>query len=312
MRPFLHNLFRFTGFTILGLVIFIVSAGLYYHRKHIPFNHIPPPMITNSDGYNDKLLFARNKQADIVAIGSSMSLNNINSDEITHYFKSDSYLNLSSWGMTPKDVFYLMETYASIHKPKAFIINGSLEDLEQEDKKVDYAALKKYLTTTQTVSYYIKNSNLIYYAKNFPSYNRSKAFRNIYESLVYDKYGGVPIDSTGLVRSTAKWEYAPKNAGDRRQYDYLDSLSTYCKRQNLSLIYFESPVREGLAVNKEVESAFLLHNSKVEKILTKNGQVFVRSNTQSWPDNFYIDGLHMNEAGAALYTRYCLEQLGAN
>jgi hypothetical protein len=311
MRMFLHNILRFIGFSILVILVPVSLIGLYFHKKHITLKDFPPPMISDSYSFDDKMLFARNKKADILCLGSSMSFNNINSEEVIHYFQSDSYLNLSSWGMNLKDIFYLFKTYASIHKPGIFIINSSLQDfLEKSYKKVDYADLKKYLTGSQLSEYYMKYGNLIYYLKRLRYSKMVKSTRNVYASLDYDKYGGVPLDSTRFIKNDKRWNYIPNTAPDNKdQYSYLDSISEYCKTQNIKLIFFEAPVREGL-LQKQNKSILLTHIANVEKILLKDGHTFINPTDRIWPDSLFVDGAHFNAPGAALYTHYCFEKLG--
>ncbi len=309
MRKFLYTILRFIGFGILVALIPASLIGLYFHKKHITLKNFPPPMISDSYSFNDKMLFARNKKANILCLGSSMSFNNISSEEVVHYFQSDSYLNLSSWGMNLKDIFYLLKTYASINKPEIFIINSSLQDfIEKRDKRVDYTDLKKYLTGAQLSEYYLKYGNLVYYLKNLTYSKLTKSSRSIYESLVYDKYGGVPLDPARFVKNNRRWNYIPNAAPEQVEYNYLDSLSGYCKTHNIKLLFFEAPVREGM-LQKQNKELLLAHIAKVQGILRKDGNTFVNATERIWPDSLFVDGAHFAAPGAALYTHYCFEKL---
>ena len=89
MKKFLIN-----NIVFFGIVFFpVILATGYLH------NYIPGPKITNSYSYNEKMKFIMNRevnQPEIIAVGSSITFNNLNSDIIVGSFNTKSFLNLSS------------------------------------------------------------------------------------------------------------------------------------------------------------------------------------------------------------------------
>lgn len=85
--------------TVLVIVLFL--------KKKI---ELPPPNLTDSFSYNEKLFFLSQSdlKPEVIVLGSSMALNNINSNALIKRIKSNRVLNLSSWGMNLKDDFELL------------------------------------------------------------------------------------------------------------------------------------------------------------------------------------------------------------
>src|SRR5882762_5458526 len=92
---------------VVKLVLFLclsllLSAGLllFYSTSHNIENDLPGPNLSNSFSLNEKLLFLRKHSGkkNILAIGSSMALNNLHSETIVNILNDTSYINAASWG----------------------------------------------------------------------------------------------------------------------------------------------------------------------------------------------------------------------
>ena len=62
----------------------------------------PSPRITDNIAVNEKLAFAKAHfpdGADVLAIGSSMTLNNLSSGAVMEHFGNVRYLNAGAWGI---------------------------------------------------------------------------------------------------------------------------------------------------------------------------------------------------------------------
>ena len=64
--------------------------------------------------------------------------------------------------------------------------------------------------------------------------------KHIYEFLGYDKYGAALLDSADFQITKDRWGQATFTAPQEPQYAYLDSLSTFCKINDIKFYFFES------------------------------------------------------------------------
>ncbi len=288
----------------------------------ISFKDLPALKISSSFTLNEKLAFARNKKADIVTIGSSVSLDNLYSDDITSYFKSTSYLNMSSFGFTNKDIYGLLSLYTTIHKPKVLLINSSIGDYKFNDKLFDCADVRKYLTTTGYNETFLKYINLFYILSEAPGrkQNIDKKNDNQNQYINYDNYGGIQMrkDTNGLKKENPVAMAAGLdiffnlNLVDKKIYEhnfkYLDSISIFCRKNNIELYFFQTPIRGVISKNfsNGFRNKLAEHIDRERKIILSQGHHFVNGFDRIWDDSLFNDQQHMNSVGANIYTKYCL------
>ena len=300
---------QFCLFTVIIIIVYIL-------RYDITSNDIPAPRLSDSYSLNEKIEFLRKskKNTAIITIGSSISLNNLHSETIKRKLHSDSYLNASSWGMNMQDNYSLLKVLHEVYHPNTIIIASSISEFELPPKQVDYPVVKNYLTSSNVVSdfYHLTCFNLRYYMKNFKYTKLVKSAKNQYEYLGFDENGGVNIDDNNFKIDSVRWDFdfnfkkiIPIN------YTYLDSISKFCKSNNIKLLFFQSPFRRGLYTkldNKKLNEMELYINH-VENILKKDKHMFINSNKILWADTFFIDSEHFNIKGAKNFTEYCFSQI---
>jgi hypothetical protein len=315
MKLFLKNI---TLFLLFSSIISVFMITLYaflsdISYKDISYKETPPPQLSDSYSFNDKMYFIHNKKANVLSIGSSMTLTNLHSQVIVKNFKSNSYLNLSSWGFNMADSYELLKIYSITHQPNTLIISSGLQDFDFPKKKYDATELKYFLTSENIAKYYwkypLKYFNLKYYLNNVKYCKKVKKCNNIYETLIYDEHGGVLLDSVNFKIDSIRWNtlnlIAPRK---NKNYEYLDSISTYCAENKIRLLFFQSPIRTNKlkTVDKDIIEK---HIKRIEKILYLNGHSFVNANNEVWDDSLFVDGTHFNRTGARLYTKYCFDKL---
>lgn len=276
---------------------------------------IPAPRLSDSFSLNEKIEFIRknNKSAEIIAIGSSICLNNMHSKTIVQRLHSDSYLNTSSWGTTMQDNYLLLKILCEIHTPNTLILASNITEFQLPSKKIDSSLLKNYLISSDFISnlYYLKCFDLRYYIDNFKYAKKVRSSKNDYEYLVFDEHGGVNLDGTNFKIDMKRW-----NTGFESgeiiddNYLYLDSISSFCKSNNIELLFFQSPFRNGLysSFDNSKLAALKLHVRKIESILETDQHVFIDSNMHLWGDTLFIDGEHLSSKGAESFTEYCFDK----
>lgn len=305
MSKFSRNLLLFLTYFSSITIIILASLMCIYH---VTFKDIPPPNLSNSFSLNDKLHMVRNKKSNVIAIGSSITLNDLNSDVVVKNLKDTSFLNISSWGLAMKDIYKLLKSYSMVHIPRILIVSSNMSDFYIEPKNFNYIDVGHYLNSKNTFLYHVKNFNLKYYVMNSYNNKKYKESKHIYESLIYDKYGSVMLDPDHFRIDSARWRVAFINEPVQMNYDYLDSISDFCKKEKIKLIFLQAPVRKKLFKQMDT-TIFERHIKKVETILAKNNVAFVNSTLVDWEDTLYVDAIHFNSNGAKLYTQYCFDML---
>ena len=100
---------------------------------------------------------------------------------------------------------------------------------------------------------------------------------------------------------------------DSSRYNYLDSVSLYCSRNDIKLVFIQSPFREGYYSQLDKQSLNILntHENKINSILSRNNQIFIKTKNQLWRDDLFVDYSHLNKEGAKKYTQYFIDEYKA-
>ena len=303
MKLFILKCIKFILFSIsiLFVVIFI-----YTYKYNFSLT-IPPIKISTSPSYNNKINFCRSKKADIISIGSSMSLNNLSSEIIIKKTKNTSYLNYSSWGMRMSDIYKLLKNIS--YRPKTLIIASNIDDFFHNYRKIGIEVkeneLKSFLKSQNLIYYFFKYFDLEFYLKNC-LVNRKAFLKNYnYSDLNYDKYGGVMFDSIKFNINKKRWnENSIVKFNPSINFQYLDSIQSYCKMNKIRLLFFQTPTRSDLLSKKSCK-ILTSHINSVRSKIVRHGDVFVNSNSIKWENNLFVDRTHLNEKGARIFTEYC-------
>ncbi len=311
MNKFIKYLFSF-GLFFLGLLSLLFFAYLKIH--HLEVKSLPPPNLTNSFSMNDKLDFARGKRADVIAIGSSMSLNNLDSKIITKECNTTSYLNLSSWGMSMSDIYFTLRAYASLHQPITLIISSNIGDFTVVNKALDESLLSSFLNASSATYsfYYLHHFNLKYFTENFAYLKKVKQDSTSYEYLRYDDFGAVLFKSGYLKISPSRWNAPIGQDPAQSQYEYLAKIASFCKENQIELLFFQSPVRAGMfsdSKNPVDKMKIVKHVNRVEAILKSNGFPLADASATEWSDSLFADNLHFFDFGAKQYTSFCFKKV---
>lgn len=270
------------------------------------------PNVSNSLSFNAKMQFLKEKKVDttinVLAVGSSMTLNNMHSATIAASF-DPAYLNTASWGQSIVDDYKLIKIFTPLYKPKTIIITSNFMDFQNEWSKIKFDLLDSYLSKTYTKSGF----DLRYNIQNAEKLKEYKQNQNLYDYLNYDMNGGINLDAQYLKIDSLRWKGRAVNESplDPTQYTYLDSISNFCKTNKIDLIFIQSPLRIGYTAQmNDAQNKFLLdHITKVAAILKNGDQQFVNTLDGDWPDDLFADYSHFNEKGARVFTNLFLAEI---
>src|SRR3982751_6326885 len=98
-------------FSLLCMLLSAVIVGVYKLRYDVSCKDFPAPALSDSYSLNEKIEFLRTKEKDIpiLAIGSSIALNNLHSETIAKNITGKKFLNAASWGMNMGDNYSLLK-----------------------------------------------------------------------------------------------------------------------------------------------------------------------------------------------------------
>lgn len=310
MRRFIISFLKFCFFSLILSVVSIVVFSFYHD---VSYKDFPPPKISDSYSFNDKLDFARGKKSNVLIIGSSMSLNNVSSNVIIDRLHERSCLNLSSWGLCMTDIYRLLKVTSKFQTFKTLIIASNIGDFDEDSKdieiKYDENELLAFMNSKWNGLYHLNHFDLKYYIRNWPYKKAVKSGTFFNESLLYDSYGTVGLAVENFRVDSKRWEkdFVPVIKNDLN-YRYLDSISTFCSKHKIQLLFFQSPTRKQVLTH-EKSKILSKHIHRVEKIVAKRGHFFVNSSILPWDDIFFVDGTHLNSKGAEIFTKFCFDKL---
>jgi hypothetical protein len=299
-------------FFFIGLIVLVSIYLTWLFMRH----DRPAPNLSNSYSFNEKMEFINKnikaKQIDVLALGSSMSLNNLHSKTIVSELKTESYLNTASWGQNMEEDFAMLKLLDKLYQPKAVIITTNFIDFAKSTKTFRYDLLEGYLYERKYPSlyYYLATFDLSYFAKQSKIAELVRQNPDTYEYLGFDKYGGVNLTIAQSKFNARRWEGDSLNEKDASpvQYQFLDSISNYCVNNNIKLYFFQGPFRHGYwsTITPQEADVVNRHIAKVQaQLADKKNIAFVRTEIE-WPDSLFADFIHLNKEGAQRFTEYCL------
>jgi hypothetical protein len=272
------------------------------------------PLLTDSIGFDAKIRYVKEKklkQIDLIAIGSSMTLNNLSSEVIKDSLNM-SFFNLASWGLRIKDINHLAINYTPIYKPKYIIVVSSIADFNNDPLEV---SINNYLNTSQ---YFKDHFEAYFYIKNFNSIAEIRSRKrelakcllvdtNDYSSLHFDKWGGVLLRMSKKSFSLKRWndhEPFPTQSAPS-QYQALISLSSFLKDQHIKFIFVQSPIKLQYVNTLASQQAVCNHFITCKNIVERFDGIYLNFHgiKEFSNDSLFVDQYHLSSTGAKLLTK---------
>lgn len=289
-------------FFVIIEVILILSIIIFYnYNDRILF-------ISNSVSFNAKAEFINKNRkrfddSKIVIIGSSMSLNNIDTKQIQDSFKLKT-INISSWGTKLFD-FQEYNIWS-----KKIIININFTDLGSS-----FIIQKNGFPMNNTSA--IEMMNI---ASDFSTYRNQYTEINTYTKLGSDRcYTNLNFDSLGTAYLESEKFEILKSRWDEDIYlkheitrtkvdEFVNSLNSFIEKvkpKNSIIISFSPGRRCFYNLNKQNVVDYL-----EQQIALKSRMVrFVNLYNIDIPDSYYVDNCHFNHKGNELFTMYLLNKI---
>lgn len=286
---------------VLGIVGLLLGAS---HE-----GSLAPPPLTGSISFDLKVEFLREKDpgsCKVLAIGSSMSLNNLDSEVIVRRLGvEDQFLNAGAWGRRIGQTRAFLELLLEKYDPHMVILaTAPIDFIEAEDVDYDRGHLERFIKGSPywiTVARYF---NPKYYYDQRKEMLKIKRRRDIFTSLQFDEYGGVVFNVTR--ESDPSWEkryseaYA-LNEKSPRQYEQLGVIADLLREREIELVVVQPPIRgEAFEIQKQ---AILQHWQQLQEVVAAHQIRFVNLHEQlPVSDECFSDAVHFNSKGVRLFT----------
>lgn len=265
--------------------------------------------ITNSVSMNAKLSYADKMNAedlDIIGIGSSMTLNNLNSEAFVNSLPENvTFFNYAAWGVTMEDNCIVLQNLLQTSEPKSVILFSNIVDFfdengsqfQGEDLK-NYMDGKAWNDVILAVKYAFPN-NIV----TMQEYKAHIKDRNFYSTLLFDEYGGVPLEVYGDSIDETRWNILLEEDNvQERQYQALEELCQLAKAVDIELYFVQTPSRYhylSAGGMNYLES----HKKRCQEIIEKYGQNYYdATDFEKYDDSLFADYIHLNREGSELLT----------
>ena len=301
-------------FLFLVLIMTIIVVG--WVALNYQTIEMPAPNLSNSYSFNEKMLFLKSKKkAEVMAIGSSISLNNVHSGRIAGFFHTDNYLNTASWGINMYENLQLLHMLYQKYEPSTVILVCDMFDFNKSEKTIRFKLVNRYINSSEISIplIYLKTFRTNYYLENAAYARKVRNATTEYDYLGYDQFGGVNLKAEGFNIDSLRWngKSLKFHNPDEEQYHYFDKIAEFCKSGNIRFLVFQNIYRKEYLdkLNDNQQNSFEKHANRIEDILEKYDFKLIRTDKNEWPDSLFVDSNHLNEIGAREFTGFCLSSL---
>ncbi len=298
--------YQFFGYFVLSQVVLVLAFFVFVEVFE---RSLPAPRISPSESFNEKARWLHNlgnKKCDVLVIGSSMALNNIDWVSINPVLKNKSVVNTASWNMPISKSGTMLKYIAPICKPDLIVLVAFFGDFNvKENQPIDWEFFQQYLGSLNTGLAYLKSADLAYYTSTFVSLRiRANKGNSIYESLNFDETGSVILDCDHFQKSRSRWDGYDRYSSlmDKKEVqielDGLLEIENIARANRSRLVVISTPLRKA-AEEKIANTWATALWSDVAKSVQASGGLFVQAGLLAdFPDSDFADFAHLNKCGA--------------
>ncbi len=273
------------------------------------------PLLTNRISFDSKARYIRNlkpENPDLIVLGSSISLNNVNSDTIASCTGTSKFLNLSVWSLNIEAILMLARYYVNRYSPKVIITATSPVDFNNEHSFPDFSSsisrMNRYINQWPDWYFYLTRYNLSAISKRAETL-RKYSDPGHSKSLCFDFAGGVPLTVKNADKNPFHLKQTMKFMQEKH-YKALDELCSFLKKKNIRFFLVQSPTHPYFIENNSSEKRFRKHIERIKSIVSRYNHNFLdlSSNTIYEQDDF-ADNIHLQTKGAIKFTHLMMQKV---
>lgn len=303
-------------FLIRCSLLALPALGMLVGYVALKWRFFPAPRITNNIALNEKLAFTKqhfSAGADVLAMGSSMALNNLSSEQVMEHFGPVRYVNTGAWGVGALEWAMLGPILAERSKPHTVIVASNLMDFRKGEPALaaDSSDIASYMDATSETWSYVGHWDTPYYLRQMESNRIRYTDPANYEYLGLDAHGGATLAVPQDRIITERFNAPPpaEDELDEERYVAFFRFARALKERGIRLVLMQFAYRDGVRTASS-DALQMKHLTRVRAELEPMGHVVLDANSRRWPDGLYVDSSHLGREGAVAMTRYCLDQLG--
>jgi len=306
-RPPRPSHLRFLALTaaLVGLGLASTAAALFCAARD---DRLAPLPVTGSLLFDEKLEQLRRKgrlDFRVLALGSSMTLNNLNSASLVERLGPDrSYYNAAAWGMKVSDTRSMLEYLLARSQPEVVIVVSGPMDFygDASAERVLPERFDEVLGGTPYPLLVARYFDLFYYLSEAQRLRLLRTRRDDFDSVALDAWGGVPLDLRYPNVPTERWAQRAEAEGfSEAAYADLEAMAAKLRRQGIGFVCAQSPLRRPALAG--AESRLARHWQRVAEILARHGFDFYNLHRSlELDDSEFADYSHLNAQGARRFT----------
>ncbi len=275
------------------------------------------PILTESISFDIKLNEVKKRelgQVDVMAIGSSICLNDLHGPTLQAYLGEEvRYYNFASWGVTMGQNLTELQVFLRKYQPKVVLIVSTSTDFESpkmalcsENELNLY--LKKYtqpyfflreLDFFHLLHRYKKKQDLVHHPNNDPG-----------TAYQLDQWGGANLVVPPENRVKQRWDNETLSVVEEAQYGYLEKICQLLTAHNIPLVFVQPPMKYGNCSSTYCQEGLRRHLDRTRQIVESQSHRFVDLYSHNpYPDSLFSDEQHLNFEGPARFTGQLLEKI---
>jgi len=264
------SIYLFTISSFLFMMFGVIY--LFFSEGNLPFR------FSNSISYDAKLKFLHNNnkllnESNTIVVGSSMALNNIDSDYLLKNEKCNNVINISSWALQVNEVFQLLKLL-DLSKKKYIVYSTQFIDFQgSTTKNINENGIIDYTYGNFSFYPYISTINsLLMNINNIINYDIRYRDKNKYTYLDFDIHGDINFnfDNDSYINKN-RWSYIDNGSLNKKTFDIVIELNNYLKSQNIELIVITTPIRNEIVNNPIILKKFNTYTKNLNFLSKKYG-----------------------------------------
>jgi hypothetical protein len=289
---------------VLKTLLFVMPVFVFFE---VVFRLGFAPIVTNSTLFDIKMLNVQKhhiKNVELLAMGSSVGLYELNSKLIVQNFHT-SYYNFSSWGLQIADSRVLLTSFVKKYHPKYVLLCSSIGEFvgPQNDTYLNYITANDFMKDKLPELFYFKNYTSVHQLV----YRKFNAY-----PLVLDDWGGAALSVKQKNINKEKWnehdifptKYTPAN------YIALDSLAGSLKQGHIKFIFIQVPVKKSYTTTDRSKEIIQAHFDKCKTIVERHDGLYLNyDNPTIFADSLFIDQYHLQDTGSVILTKEIVADL---
>jgi hypothetical protein len=268
---------------------------------------LPPLPISGNICLDEKIEWLRQRgdlRCDVLAAGSSMTLNNLASERLRAALPpTTSYLNVGAWGLKIGDTSDVIGYALEKCRPRLVVLVCGPMDFYR-GPPLNVVKKNEYDTVISGAWYPLlvaRHLDLAYYLRRSGNLAELRTSRGDYDSLLFDDCGGITLEIDRAHINPQRWdEHVRAELFDERHYRALDDLAARLEHAGIALICAQAPLRAD-ALGEAV--ALEAHWRRLGDIMALHGFRFINCHGRlDIANDEFADYSHLNRDGACAFT----------